>query len=183
MEVIMDDFSIYGTTFDACLANLTKVLKRREEVDLVLNWQNCHFMVNEGVVLGHLVSKRGIEMDRAKVQVIEQLPPPVNAKVIVHSDHDALKHLLSKKEAKPRLISWILLLQGFDLEIRDNKGAENVVADHLSRLRFDDGSIHIPIDDSFADDSLMIVDDNSPWYADIANYLVGHELLSNLSYQ
>ncbi|XP_074277768.1 uncharacterized protein LOC141601392 [Silene latifolia] len=103
--------------------------------------------------------------------------------IIIHSDHVALKHQLSKKEAKPRLIQWILLLQEFDLEIRDKKGAKNVVADHLSRLRVDDGSIHIPIDDSFADDSLMMVDSDTPWYADIANYLVGHELPPNLSYQ
>ncbi|XP_074318579.1 uncharacterized protein LOC141655395 [Silene latifolia] len=122
LEVFMDDFGVYGSSFDACLANLTKVLKRCEEVDLVLNWEKCHFMVNEEVVLGHIVSKRGIELDGAKVLVIEQLPPP---------------HLLAKEEAKPRLIRWIL--QEFDLEIRDKKGAENVVAGHLSRLKYDDG--------------------------------------------
>jgi len=80
MEVFMDDFSVYGNDFDNCLANLDKVLQRCIEVNLVLNWEKCHFMVNEGVVLGHLVSNRGIEVDKAKVQVIEQLPPPVNVK-------------------------------------------------------------------------------------------------------
>ncbi|XP_056685879.1 uncharacterized protein, partial [Spinacia oleracea] len=303
MEVFMDDFSVYGTSFDSCLLNLTKVLKRCEECNLVLNWEKCHFMVTEGVVLGHLISNKGIQVDRAKVQVIEQLPPPVNvkgvrsflghagfyrrfikdfskivkpltqlllkdapfvftdacleafdrikqalisaptirspewdipfeimcdasdyavgavlgqrkekvlhaiyyasktldeaqvnyattekellaivyaldkfrtyligSKVIVYTDHAALKYLLSKKEAKPRLIRWILLLQEFDLEIRDKKGAENVVADHLSRLRYDDGKGSTPIDDSFPDDHLLALASQSPWFADFANY-------------
>jgi hypothetical protein len=82
MEVFMDDFSVYGKTFDDCLENLDKVLQRCEEKHLVLNWENCHFMVREGIVLGHLISERGIEVDRAKIEVIEQLPPPVNVKGI-----------------------------------------------------------------------------------------------------
>ncbi|XP_074265950.1 uncharacterized protein LOC141588405 [Silene latifolia] len=69
-----------------------------------------------------------------------------------------LKHLLNKKEAKPRLLRWILLLQEFDLEIKDKKGAENVVADHLSRLTQQEGEDSLPINDSFADDSLFFVD-------------------------
>ena len=78
----MGDFSVYGNTFDHCLENLDKVLQRCQENDLVLNWEKCHFMVREGIVLGHLVSKRGIEVDRAKIEVIEKLPPPVNVKGI-----------------------------------------------------------------------------------------------------
>ncbi|XP_048502941.1 uncharacterized protein LOC125498721 [Beta vulgaris subsp. vulgaris] len=80
MEVFMDDFSVYGSTFDTCLVNITKVMKRCEECNLVLNWKKWHFMVTEGVVLGHIVSGKGIQVDRAKVQVIEQLPPPNNVK-------------------------------------------------------------------------------------------------------
>jgi hypothetical protein len=82
MQVFMDDFSIYGKTFDDCLENLNKVLQRCEEKHLVLNWEKCHFMVREGLVLGHLVSERGIEVDRAKIEVTEQLPPPVNVRGI-----------------------------------------------------------------------------------------------------
>jgi hypothetical protein len=72
MEVSMDDFSAHGSSFDNCLANLEKVLEICEKVNLVLNWEKCHFMVREGIVLGHLVSKRGIEVDRAKVEIIEK---------------------------------------------------------------------------------------------------------------
>ena len=75
MEVFMDEFSVYGKDFDQCLENLEKVLKRCQETHLVLNWEKCHFMVREGIVLGHRVSERGIEVDRAKIDVIEQLPP------------------------------------------------------------------------------------------------------------
>ena len=82
MEVFMDDFSIYGKTFDDCLENLDKLLQRCEEKHLALNWEKYYFMVREGIVLRHLVSKRGIEVDRAKIEVIEQLPPPVNIKGI-----------------------------------------------------------------------------------------------------
>ena len=85
MEVFMDDFSVYGKTFDHCFENLDRVLQRCQEKDLVLNWEKCHFMVREGFVLGHLVSERGIEVDKAKIDVIERLPPPVNVKGSVAS--------------------------------------------------------------------------------------------------
>ena len=78
----MEDFSVYGNSFDNCLANLKKILARCEELNLVLNWEKCHFMVQQGIVLGRLVSSRGIEADKAKVEVIEKLPPPVNVKGI-----------------------------------------------------------------------------------------------------
>ena len=267
LEVFMDDFSVFGSSFDHCLQNLTKVLKRCIEMNLVLSWEKSHFMVHEGIVLGHIVSARGIEVDKAKVDIISKLPPPnsvkqvrsflghagfyrcfikdfskisrplcnllakdhpfdftkeclaahttlktalttapiikpqdwtlpfeimcdasdyaigavlgqklnrephvicyasktlsdaqlnytttekellavvfalekfrsylLGSKVLVFSDHAALRHLLSKKDTKPRLIRWILLLQEFDLEILDKKGSENTVADHISRI-------------------------------------------------
>ena len=76
MEVFMDDFSVYGSLFDDCLNNLSKVLQRCEEVNLLLNWEKCHFMVTKGVFLGHLISDRGIEVDKAKVEVIEKFHLP-----------------------------------------------------------------------------------------------------------
>jgi hypothetical protein len=267
LEVFMDDFSVFGSSFDNCLHNLSLVLKRCKETNLILSWEKSHFMVHEGIVLGHIVSKRGIEVDIARVELIENLPQPTSvkqicsflghagfyrrfikdfskisrplcsllakdtpfnfdeacleafqkfrsllssapimkppdwslpfeimcdasdfpvgailgqhvgklphaiyyasktlmdaqvnysttekelltvvfaldkfrsyllgSKVIIYSDHAALRHLLAKKETKPDLIRWILLLQEFDIEIRDKKGTKNVVADHLSRI-------------------------------------------------
>ena len=66
----MDDFSIYGSSFDDCLSNLARVLQRCEETNLVLNWEKCHFMVKEGIVLGHKISEKGIEVKKDKVDAI-----------------------------------------------------------------------------------------------------------------
>nr|GEV14018.1 reverse transcriptase domain-containing protein [Tanacetum cinerariifolium] len=151
-------------------------------------WEKSHFMVKEGIVLGHKISKNWIEVDKAKVDVIAKLPHPntvkgavlgkrktkhfqpihyasetmtdsqahytttekellavvyafekfwpyhVLSKSIVCTDHSALKYLFSKQDAKPRLLRWVLLLQEFDITVRDKRGAENLAADHLSRL-------------------------------------------------
>ncbi|KAK1561427.1 hypothetical protein QYE76_018874, partial [Lolium multiflorum] len=115
VEVFMDDFSVYGNSFDNCLRNLDKVLQRCEETNLVLNWEKCHFMVNEGIVLGHKISERGIEVDRAKVEAIEKMPYP--------------------------------------RDVKDRKGADNPVADNLSRLEniaYDP----VPVNDSFPNEQL-----------------------------
>ncbi|GJR84862.1 reverse transcriptase domain-containing protein [Tanacetum coccineum] len=80
MEVFMDDFSVFGDSFDSCLSNLEKMLKRCEDTNLVLNWEKCYFMYREGIVLGHKISKSGIEVDRAKVDVIAKLPHPTTVK-------------------------------------------------------------------------------------------------------
>ena len=82
IEIFMDDFSVLGNSFDNCLENLRAVLVRCEETNLVLNWEKCHFMVQEGIVLGHRISARGIEVDRAKIEAIEKLPPPSSVKGI-----------------------------------------------------------------------------------------------------
>ncbi|KAL4386866.1 hypothetical protein GQ457_09G016810 [Hibiscus cannabinus] len=316
LEVFMDDFSVSGETFDSCVGNLAKVLKRCEEADLVLNWEKCHFMVNEGTVLGHRISSKGIEVDKAKVEVIEKLLPPTNVKgirsflghagfyrrfikdfskiskplcnllqqnqpfvfdkecqsafeelklrlisapvvvppdwsapfelmfdasdhavgaalgqrrgklfhviyyasrtlneaqinytttekellavvfafekfrsyligtkVIVHTDHSAIKYLVTKKDVKPRLIRWILLLQEFDLEVKDMKGTENQVADHLSRLdNPHNQDRNVEISDSFPDEKILFAT-AIPWYADIVNFLVSGIVPPDLSSQ
>ncbi|GJU82890.1 reverse transcriptase domain-containing protein [Tanacetum coccineum] len=82
MEVFMDDFSVFGDSFSSCLSHLDKMLKRCEDTNLFLNWEKCHFMVKEGIVLGHKISNNGIEVDHAKVDVITKLPPPTTVKGI-----------------------------------------------------------------------------------------------------
>ncbi|RVW80568.1 Retrovirus-related Pol polyprotein from transposon 297 [Vitis vinifera] len=217
MEVFMDDITVYGGTFEECLVNLEAVLHRCIEKDLVLNWEKCHFMVRQGIVLGHIISEKGIEVDKAKVELIVKLPSQqldfaigavlgqredgkpyviyyasktlneaqrnytttekellavvfaldkfraylVGSFIIVFTDHSALKYLLTKQDAKARLIRWILLLQEFDLQIKDKKGVENVVADHLSRLVIAHNSHPLPINDDFPEESLMFLVKNS----------------------
>ncbi|GJS58816.1 DNA-directed DNA polymerase [Tanacetum coccineum] len=202
VEVFMDDFSVFGNSFDKCLNNLDKMLQRCKDAHLVLNWEKCHFMVKEGIVLGHKVSSAGLEVDKAKINVISKLPPPTNIKVgavlgqkdgknfhpiyftsktlnpaqqkyivtekelmavvlafdkfrsylilsktIVYTDHSALKHLFKKQDTKPCLIRWILLLQEFDIEIKDKKGTKNVAADHLSRFDNNESSDDSEVDE------------------------------------
>ncbi|GJX49887.1 reverse transcriptase domain-containing protein, partial [Tanacetum coccineum] len=92
MEVFMDDFSVFGSSFSTCLTHLEKMLKRCEDTNLALNWEKSHFMVKEGIVLGHKISKSGIEVDRAKIDVIaniSQAPPPTNCKKGVQSKTEA----------------------------------------------------------------------------------------------
>ncbi|CAN6566177.1 unnamed protein product [Malus baccata var. baccata] len=250
IEVFMDDFSVFGDSFDGCLDNLTLILNRCIETNLVLNWEKCHFMVKQGIVLGQLVSAKGIEVDKSKIDLVRYLPSPTSVrevrsflghagfyrrfikdfskisqplcrllqkdvtfkfddkyyalgavlgqrrdkkphviyyasrtlndaqlnyfttekellavvfaldkfcsyllgtKVIIYIDHATLKYLLTKKEAKPRLIRWMLLLQEFDVEIQDKKGSENVVADHLSRMVHEEEANAVPIPETFPD--------------------------------
>ncbi|GJS68818.1 reverse transcriptase domain-containing protein [Tanacetum coccineum] len=235
MEVFMDDFSVFDNSFNHCLGNLDKMLARCKETNLVLNWEKCHFMVKEGIILGHKISGRGIEVDREKIDVIAKLPYPTNvkgvrravlgqridgkfkpiyyasktlndaqahytttekellavvfsfdkfrpylilSKTIVYTDHSALKYLFSKQDAKPRLIRWVLLLQGFNIEIKDKKGAENLAADHLSRLENPNTGILTEKDnaDEFPDEHLMVLKttshNNEPWYSGYVNYIV-----------
>ena len=74
LEIFMDYFSVFGDSYEGCLKNLRKVLERCQEKNLVLHWEKCHFMVTQGIILGHIVSKKGIEVDKAKVELISNLP-------------------------------------------------------------------------------------------------------------
>ncbi|KAK8593995.1 hypothetical protein V6N12_046066 [Hibiscus sabdariffa] len=271
IEVFIDDFTIYGNTFDECLLNLSNVLKRCLEYKLVLNYEKCYFMVDKGLILGHIVSSDGIAVDPSKTDVIRTLPYPttdckdawdalkeklisapvvqppnwehlfelmcdasdtsvgavlgqkigkephviayasrtldsaqrnysttekellaivfalekfrsylLGTNVVVFSDHAALRYLMNKKEAKPRLIRWILLLQEFNLDIKDKKGRENLVADHLSRIPLT--STNPPINEEFPDEHLLLAQRGKlPWFADMVNYLVTGKVPTHLS--
>nr|GEZ88021.1 reverse transcriptase domain-containing protein [Tanacetum cinerariifolium] len=234
MEVFMDYFLLFGNSFSTCLTNLEKMLKRREDTKLALNWEKSHFMVKEGIFLGHKISKKGIEVDKEKIKVISKLPHPTTVKgirsflrhagfyrrfikdflkisrpmthllethpssfqmnvfklvyasekfrsylimnkSIVYTDHSALKYLFAKKDAKARLLRWILLLQEFNFKVIDTKGAENYAADHLSRLESPYENVFDPkkINETFLLESLNKVahrDLSTPWFADFANY-------------
>ncbi|GJT37002.1 reverse transcriptase domain-containing protein [Tanacetum coccineum] len=92
MEVFMDDFSVFGNLFENCLSRVDKMLQRCEDTNLCLNWEKSHFMVKEGIVLGHKIFKKGIEVDKAKVDVIAKLPHPTTVKgvrsFLGHADWD-----------------------------------------------------------------------------------------------
>nr|GEU86687.1 reverse transcriptase domain-containing protein [Tanacetum cinerariifolium] len=151
---------------------------------LDLNWEKSHFMVKEGIVLGHKISKNGIKVDKAKVDVIAKLPHPTMVKV--HTDHSALKYLFAKKDAKARLLRWVLLLQEFDFKVLDTKGAENLAADHLSRLENPYENVLDPkeINENFTLETLSMVtfrgDSSAPWFADFANYHAGNFIVKAL---
>ncbi|GKC57192.1 reverse transcriptase domain-containing protein [Tanacetum coccineum] len=167
VEVFMDDFSVFGDSFDKCLNNIDKILQRCEDAHLVLNWEKCHFMIKEGIVLGLKVSGAGLEVDKAKIDVISKLPP-----------------LLTSKVLKAFLDMPILLLQEFDIEIKDRKGKKNVAADHLSWMENDESSDDSEMDDNFPGETLMeISTKDEPWFVDFANYLVADIIPKEMTYQ
>ena len=106
----------------------------------------------------------------AVVYALEKFRPYIlESKIIIYTDHVALKHLLSKKEAKPQLIRWVLLLQELDLEIKNKKGSENSVPNHLLRLHIPGGG---DIGDTFPDEHLHAISSHAPWYAHIVNFIM-----------
>ena len=111
-------------------------------------------------------------------------PYILGSHVIIHIDHVAIKYLMTKKDAKPRLMRWVLVLQEFDLEIKDKKGNDNVIADHLSRIEKsieEEGEIEI--EEKFPDEQLFQVTIQVPWYVDIVNYLACGVMPPELNYQ
>ncbi|GJU32552.1 reverse transcriptase domain-containing protein [Tanacetum coccineum] len=126
----------------------------------------------------------------AIVYAFEKLRPYlVLSKTIVYTDHSALKYLLAKQDAKPRLLRWILLLQEFDVIIHDKKGEENLAADHLSRLENPhQGDLEKKeLTETFPLETLRMIsfhgDSNTPWFTDIANYHVGNFVVKGISSQ
>nr|GEY04754.1 reverse transcriptase domain-containing protein [Tanacetum cinerariifolium] len=218
-----------------------KMLKRCKDTNLCPNWGKSHFMVREGIVLSHKISKNGIEVDKAKVDVITKLPHPTTVKVlgqrqekhfrprhyaskimteaesnytttekemlvvvyafekflfylimnksIMYTDHSALKYLFAKKASKARLLRWVLLLQEFTYKVIDTKGAENLVADHLSRLENPHQNVLDPkeINESFPLETLNMVsfhgNSSTSWFADFANYHARNFVVKGMSSQ
>nr|GFB14072.1 reverse transcriptase domain-containing protein [Tanacetum cinerariifolium] len=108
----------------------------------------------------------------------------VLSKMIVHTDHSALRHLFKKQDAKPRLIRWILLLHEFDIEIKDIKGTKNVIDDHLSMIENDETSDDSEVNDNFLREALMEINaKDEPWFVDFANYLVNDIIPKGMTYQ
>ncbi|GJZ46769.1 reverse transcriptase domain-containing protein, partial [Tanacetum coccineum] len=188
IEVFLEDFLVFGDSFSSCLSHLDKMLKRREDTNLVLNWEKCHFMVKEGIVLGHKISKSRIEVDKAKVDVIAKLPHSTSVKGIRRTTDSQISS--AKQDAKPSIVfSGFLILQEFDVIMLDKKGAENLAADHLSRLENPQQDVleNIEIIEIFPLETLGMVtfrgDDSTPWFADFENYHVGNFVIKRMSSQ
>ncbi|GKA33445.1 reverse transcriptase domain-containing protein [Tanacetum coccineum] len=177
MELFMDDFLVFRNSFKNCLSHVDKMLQRCEDTNLCLNWENSHFMVKEGIVLGHKIYKNRIDVDKAKVDVIAKLPHPTTVKGV----QSFLGHA--------RLLRWVLLLQEFDFNVIDTKGAENLTADHLSRLENPYENVLDPkeINEKFPLETLNMVtfrgDSSTPWFADYANYHAGNFIVKGMSSQ
>nr|GFA34271.1 DNA-directed DNA polymerase [Tanacetum cinerariifolium] len=251
MEVFMDDFSVFGNSFENCLSHLDIMLQRCEDIKLCLNWEKSHFMVKEGIVLGYKISKNGIEVDKAKIDVITKLPHPTTVKgvrsflghvgfyrrfikdfskisrpmtyllekdtpflfseyciqafqtlkkklteapILIASNWDLPFELMCDAsdfaiDAKARLLRWVLLLQEFDFDVIGTKGAENLAADHLSRLENPYENVLDPkeINETFPLKTLSMVtfraDSGAPWFADFTNYHAGNFLVKGMSTQ
>ncbi|GJR43116.1 reverse transcriptase domain-containing protein [Tanacetum coccineum] len=163
MEVFMDDFSVFGNSFDHCLKNLEKMLKRCKETSLVLNWEKCHFMVKKGIVLGHKVSECIQAFDKLKreltqTSIMTKLDWSLPFKVMCDASDYAVEAVLGQRldkdinpihyasktmnEAQENYTTtekeFLVVVFAFDkfrqYLIRDKKGAENIATDHLSRL-------------------------------------------------
>ncbi|GJR02463.1 reverse transcriptase domain-containing protein [Tanacetum coccineum] len=167
MEVFMDDFSVFGSSFDHCLKNLEKMLKRCEETNLVLKWEKCHFMVKEGIVLGHKVSGSGIEVDKAKIEAISKLPYPTNMKAIrSFLGHAGFYRRFIRVFLQIARLMTQLLVKDAPFNLSE-ECAENLAADHLSRLEHPDLEklTRADIKDLFPEERLMTISnkDNEPW--------------------
>ncbi|GJX84664.1 reverse transcriptase domain-containing protein [Tanacetum coccineum] len=208
MEVFMDDFSVFGDSFSTCLTHLEKMLKRCEDTNLSLNWEKSHFMVKEGIVLGHKISKSGLEVDRAKVEVIAKLPHPTSVKGVRSFLGHAgfyrrfiqdfskiarpMTHLLEKET--PFVFSEelhavdLIAPKNLTLKFVTIKEAENL-ARHLSdlklrhqaKLREQTKTMKHFLLETLG--SIALQDQSTPWFADFANYHAGKFVIKGMTSQ
>ncbi|GKE16878.1 reverse transcriptase domain-containing protein [Tanacetum coccineum] len=185
VEVFMEDFSVFGNSFDTCLNNLDKMLQRCKDAHLVLNWEKCHFMVKEGIVLGHKVSSAGLEVDKAKIDVISKLPPPTNIKGIrSFLGHAGFYRRFIKDFSKIARPLTKLLEKDTSFEFDDEcQKAFELLKEKLTCapvITSDDSEV----DDNFPGETLMEINTkDEPWFADFANYLVGDIIPKGVTYQ
>ncbi|GJY57160.1 reverse transcriptase domain-containing protein [Tanacetum coccineum] len=205
VEVFMDDFSVFGDSFDKSLNNLDKMLQRCKYAHLVLNWEKCHFMVKGGILLGHKVSGAGLEVNKAKINVMLKLSPPTNIKgvrsFLGHAsfyrrfikDFSKIIRPLTKLLEKDTPFEFNDECQkAFELlkdkltcaPVIDRNGTENVTANHLSQIENDESSDDSDVDDKFPGETLMEINiKDEPWFADFASYLVDDIIPKGMMYQ
>ncbi|GKA35843.1 reverse transcriptase domain-containing protein [Tanacetum coccineum] len=182
MEVFMNDFSVFGDSFSSCLSHLDKMLKRCEDTNLVLNWEKCHFMVKEGIVLDHKISKSGIEVDKAKVDVIAKLPHPTTVR--------GIRSFLGHAGFYRGFIQYFSkIARPMTHLLEKETRAENLAADHLSRLENPHQSDleKKEVTETFPLETLRMVafrgDSSTQWFADFANYHAGNFIVKGMSSQ
>nr|GEV71347.1 reverse transcriptase domain-containing protein [Tanacetum cinerariifolium] len=182
MEVFTDDFSVFGNSLQTCLSHLEKMLKRCKDTNLCLNWEKSHFMLKEGIVLGHEIYKTGIKVDKAKVVVIAKLPHPITFKCI----HSFLGHAGFYRRFIQDFSKIARLMTKFTFKVIDTKGAENLAADHLSRLENPHQNVLDPkeINESFPLETFNMVsshgNSSTSWFADFANYHAGNFIIKGM---
>nr|GEY01820.1 reverse transcriptase domain-containing protein [Tanacetum cinerariifolium] len=157
VKVFMEDFFFFGSSFDHCLNNLDKVLQHYEDAHLVLNWEKYHFMIKEGIMLRHKVSEVGLEVDKAKIDIISKPPPPINIKRIRSFLGYAGFYRIFIKDFSKLLV------------LLPRKGTENVAADHLFIIEKEETRDDSEVDDNFSGETLMKINtEDDPWFADFA---------------
>ncbi|GJV38281.1 reverse transcriptase domain-containing protein [Tanacetum coccineum] len=206
MEVFMDDFSVFGDSFDSCLSNLEKMLKRCEDTNLVLNWEKrlkkkltrsfhlgfpgltlpVELMCDASdFAIGAVLGQRKMKHFSAIHYASKTKTESSNSSTLPRKKENAT-YLMNKQDANLRLLRWVLLLQEFDITIRDKKGSENLAADHLSRLENPHKDVleNKDINEHFPLKTLGVISSEStPWFADYANYHAGNFIIKGMSTQ